>query len=306
VGTKYAWTSTAPGFGPSDVNAAFVALLADPRDWGWVHLVGTAASIAAAMVMAAVLDTQMTAASAKYKYGFAILELPTDDDANIITGTAGFASVRVSPVADYAELTSVLTGRTMKRHAAWPYAARLGRIAVQRHPGCFEDGPLPGVGALYRDENATPGLHEARITTLRKFDGEEAGRYVTGGRMFAPAGSDFADVQFRRVMDKACRLNRARVLRWLNRDLKVDRVTGFLTKDEIAAIETDVTQYLRAGLKAGDSEGAEVSDVEYVVTPDNPILTNKTIYGKLRVLSKAYAEWIDTELGFTNPALALA
>jgi len=305
AGDTYSWASTGPGFSSTDVNAGFVALLADPREWGFVHIVGAASSVAGAMTIAAAVDVKMTAAEAAFKYGFGIVELPVDTDANVITGTAAFASKRISLVGDYNELTSSTSGRVHKRHAAWPYAARLGSTTVQRHPGCLDDGSLPGVVSLYRDENATPGLDAARITTLRTFQGL-SGYYVTNGKIAAAAGSDFAEVMHRRVMDKACRLTRSRILRWLNLDLKVDRLTGYLTKDEIAGIQADMTQYLRAGMKAGQEEGAEVSDIYYVVTPNNPILSNKTLYGKVRVLPKAYANYIDTELGFSNPALVLA
>lgn len=305
LGDKYSWTSTGPGFSSGDINAAYTALLADPREWGFVHIVGSAATVAGAIAFAATVDTNMAMAEAQFKYGFSIVELPTDTDANIVAAVAPFASKRISLASDNEELTSSLSGRIFKRHAAWPYAARLGSTTVQRHPGCLQDGSLPGVARLYRDENVTPALDAARITTLRTFQGL-AGFYVTNGKIAAPAGSDFGDVMNRRVMDKACRLTRARILRWLNLDLKVDRVTGYLTKDEVAAIESDMTQYLRAGMKAGQDEGSECSDIYYVVTPYNNILSNKTLYGKVRILPKAYSQFIDTELGFVNPALSLA
>ena len=304
LGDRDSWTSTAPGYSATNVNAGFVALLADPREWGFIHLVGSATTVAGAVTIMSAVDTQMTTAEAAFLYGFAIVELPQDTDTNIITGTASFSSRRISPAAGFEELTSTISGRSYKRHAAWAYAARLGSITVQRHPGVTADGSLPGVGLLYRDEEATPGLDAARITTLRTIKGQ-SGKFITRGRIIAPAGSDFDAVQRRRVMDKACRLTRARTLLWLNRDLKVDRLTGYLTKDEIAAIQNDVTSFLRAGLRVGAGENSEASDVTYVVTPNNPILSNQTLYGKLRVLPKAYAEWIDTELGFTNPALQL-
>ena len=305
AGDTYSFSATAPGFSATNVNTAFAALLADPREWGFVHVVGAATTVAGAVTIASAVDTQMSLAETMFKYGFAVVQLPVDTDTNIVTGTSAFASKRVSLVAGFEELTSVISGRIYNRPAAWPYTARLGSTTVQRHPGCVDDGPLPGVGALSRDENATPALDAARITTLRTHQGL-SGKWVTNGKIAAPTGSDFSDVQLRRVMDKACRLNRARILRWLNLDLKVNRVTGFLTKDEVAAIETDVTQFLRAGLRAGVSEGSECSDVYYVLTPNNPILTNKTIYGKVRVLPKAYATFIDTEIGFTNPSLQLS
>src|SRR5574340_210135 len=94
----------------------------------------------------------------------------------------------------------------------------------------------PGVKDLYRDERATPGLDDARITTLTTLLGI-AGSYVTQGLTLAPQGSDFALIQNRRVLDKANRYFRIALARYQNESIRVNGKTGRILEREAAQIE---------------------------------------------------------------------
>lgn len=298
AGDTYSFGTTAPMYDSTALNAALTVLLADSREWRFLHVVGLAASVATAAGLAAVVDTAMVAAAASYRYVRALIECPEDTDANLIAGFAAFASTRVAVVAGTEDLTSGLSGRTYKRPAAWPVAARAAKAPVHEDLGRFASGVIPGVGKLYRDERATPGLDSQRFTTLRTFVGKP-GSYITAGRTMASPGSDYQLLQNCFVIDKACRLTRSALLRYLNDSIRVDAITGFIVELDAVAIESDVASQLRAGLvSAGNA-----SNVVVKVTRNNDILSTQTLQTTIRVVPFGYARFITAEVGLFNPSL---
>lgn len=291
-GDTYTFTTVAPGYTLSDLNAAMDVVLADPREWGFVHVVGAAnASLFAGVA------TRLAEAEGVFRYGFAVLEAADDTDANLLTHWANSADVRVGVVAGYGEVVSPLTGRISKRPMAWSYTGRLAAIPIQEDPGRVITGPVPGISSLYRNEFATPGLDDAGFTTFRTIIGR-SGFYVTNGRIKAPEGSDFDLVQNRRVMDRACRLARNAALRFLNDTIRVDSVTGKIAETEALRIEGFILAQLTAGLLAP----GHASDVTVTVSRENNILSDRTLYVSIRVLPVAYAKFIQVDIGFRNPA----
>lgn len=303
VDDTYSFTATAPGYSASDVTAAFVALRADPTPWGFVHLVGAAANGAGSATIAAVVDTQMTAAEAQFRYGFAIMEAADDTDANLKTAFANFVSTRVMVAAGYEELVSAVSGRVYKRSAAWPISTRIAQQDVRRDAARFrgdkEGGALPGVVKLYRDEYATEALDVARFATLRTYPGVP-GFFITNGRMMASLSSDFQYVQFRRLMDLACAVNYLAMLEYLNDDaLRVDAITGFINEVDARAIEAVVTGKLEAEL----TNRNRVSSAQVILKRDSNILSTLTLTETVRIVPKGYSKFIDANIGFFNPAL---
>lgn len=295
-GDLYAFTCTAPAYTLSDLNAAFDVLLADPREWGWVHVVG-----AASPAVAAAVAQRMAEAEATYRFAFAIVEAPDDTDANLLAQWASFASKRVGVVAGYTEEVSPLTGRVNRRSAAWRYTGRLAQIPIQEDPGRIRRGSLDGIVRLHRDEFATPGLDPAGFTTLRTIIGRR-GFYVTNGRMKASEGSDFQYVNLRRVMDRACRVARNAALIFLKDNVRVDPQTGYILEANAQAIEA----YIQGVLSADLVQQGRVSSVLVQVKRDVNLLSSRSLPIKVRVLPLATLDWIEVDIGFTNPALAPA
>lgn len=295
VGDTYSFTTTAPAYTLTDLNAAIDVLLADPREWGFLHVVG-----AATPAVAAGVAVRMQQAETAYRFAFALLEAPDDTDSNLLSSWNTFADKRVAVAAGYAELASPLTGRVLKRSVAWPAAGRLAAIPVHEHLGRVNTGPVQGVVSLYRDEAATPGLDPAFFTTMRTIIGRQ-GFYFTRGRIKAHAGSDFQFIENRRVMDRACRIARNAALRYLNDNVRVD-AAGNIYEPDARAIEAFVEGQLIAGLISP----GHASAVQVTLTRDSNVLSSRSTTLTVRVRPLGYLEYIEVDIGFTNPALEVA
>ena len=311
AGDTYSFTAPAPTFIVSDLNTALTAGLNDQRSWGLGAVVGTPADAPTAASVAAAVDVKMQAAVAQKKWAASFIEGPDAvADATILTQFASVISAggKVTIFADFAPLVSALSGRTEKRPAMWVAVARIASTSVEEHPGRFASGPLSGVLALksvssdliqwsYRDEFLTPGLDDGRIATLRTWPGNGTATYITRGKTLAPLLSDFAQIQAVRVMNKAEQLGYASIIQFANESLRVATATGFLDERDAVRIEQTVTAALRNGL------GKSVSDATCQVVRGINFLATNTVQYRVRVIPVGYAEFLNGEYGFFNPAL---
>lgn len=292
----YTFTCTAPMFDATGLASALDALLADPREWRFVAVVGKAASGTAAATLAATLKTKLDAAATNYRYvrGFMHAE---DVDANLISAFASFESPRVVVCAGQVELSSSLTGRLHKRPALFCVAARAAKAPIHEDLGRVASGSLPGATKLYRDERVTPGLDSQRFATLRTFVGLP-GDYITAGRTMAAKGSDYQLVQNGFVIDAACRTARTALLRYLNDSVRVDASGAILERDALA-IEQEVAAQLESVLVAP----GHASEVAVKVARAENILSTGVLRVTISVIPLGYARAIEAEIGLKNPAL---
>lgn len=255
--------------------------------------------------------TKMAAAEVAFRYAFALVDgMPTASDAVHTQATASFASTRVGSVPSTVRFLSPVSSRKYLRPAAWSVAARIAATEAHVHPGQVDLGALADVTTSTRDERLTEVLDAQRYGTLRTFIGLQ-GTYVTRARLFAGAGSDYAQVMNRRVVDKACRIARAGLLRWLNKDLRVNPSTstvlagqpgapGTIDERDARRIEGAVASLLNDALVAsGNASSAQVQ----LSRVDN-LLSTSTLKAKVRVVPKAYAELIEAEIALFNPFAA--
>ena len=159
-------------------------------------------------------------------------------------------------------------------------------------------GSLPGVASLYRDEQATPGLDAQRFTTLRTIIGLQ-GFYVTNGKTMASTISDYQLLQFKRVMNRACKVARTGMLRFLNDSVRVDPATGRINELDARAIES----YVGGQLKAALVSPRHASDASIAVKRDQNIISTSQLPVRIRVTPLGYAKDIEIDIGFRNPAL---
>ena len=309
AGDLYSWTATGPTYSSSDLATALDNLNASAYSFEFVHVVGTvggvddATKVTNIAALAAAVETKLTAWATSFRYAFAILQVPNVADAALnVAGVTGFASTRQMWVAGDVEMISAVTSRKIRRNASLCVAARLAAVDLQRSPACPEDGTLPGIVSLYRDERTTEALDTLRITTLRTFDSATSGFYVTNGRMMAAAGSDYSFVQNRRVMDRGAFVARQALIPYVNKDLRVDSVTGYIDEKEAVAIESRVERLLQSDLVATK----RASEAEAQVKRDDNILSTQILNVRVRIIPKAYARFIELDIGFENPALAAA
>lgn len=306
AGDSYTFSTVAPTYSASDLNTALDALLADTREVEYVHVVGTvggaddSTKITNFVALASAVATKMATAEAAKRWQFAILEKPeTAEGAFEASATwAAFASRYVVAVGGRITIQSQVSGRQTSRSLAAALTPRTSLTPVQEHPGKVARGPLPGVLAMSRDERSTPGLDTARITSGRTFSGTN-GFYITNGKTAAANGSDYADLPNLRVINKACRVANAALLRWVNDTVRVDKVTGKILEVEAKAIEAFVNALLFAALVSPKS----ASGVDIVVNREANILSTKTMPVSVRITPVGYASFIPVDIGLVNPAL---
>jgi hypothetical protein len=299
------WTSacTAPGYSTSDLATTITALLADPRTWFLAHVVGIPTDLAGARALFAALATHMATAAASYRFARALMEAPFDTDANLLANTTGFgdlADLRVAVGAGPANIISPVSGRSYKRNAAWRAAARAQKLAPSQDLGEVAAGPVPGIVSLGRDEQATPGLDAGRFITLRTII-NRSGYYLTRGRLFAPAGSDYTLLQDGRVMDIACSVARDRALAFLNSRFATNpdgTIEDTAAKGVEAVIDDDLRNQI---VRKGDAVDCSVA-VDRTIN----MVTTGTLKVRVRIQRFAYASAIELELGFKSTALAAA
>jgi hypothetical protein len=298
VGDTYAFTTTAAVYTTASVTSAFTALLADPTEWGYAHVVGQGANAAAAATMAGVVDTQMALAQAAFRYVFGVIECPTSEaDSALISAFQSFVSDRTMVCAGDIGHVSAVNGWVIRRNCATVVTSRLALIPAKEHPGKVQRGPVKNVKSLYRNEAATPALDAQRFTTLRTFV-KKQGYFVTRGNMMAVNGSDYSNVMNRRVMDIACTYAYSSLLTVLNDTVPVDKATGYIYPPAAAATERLVRSDILGGLNGN------ARDVSVTVSKTEAILSTKRYPVDIGVLPFGYAEQIVTTIGFVNPALA--
>ncbi len=310
----YDWTGTAPYYSTSDLNAGFTALWADPREWIFAHILGQgAAGTDSATMIAAVQSQLATGVATHYRYTRAIVEMADDTDANLITAFVAVTATRCMAAAGFCEFLSGTTGFWHKRAAGWPIASRaakvakanrvgiathLGRVRADDRGGALQNikpGTSVSDPGIYRDEDKTPGLDSQRFATLRTIVGK-AGYFVTRPQMMAPLGSDFSSWHEGLVIDKACRIMRAKLLDYLNDDVAVN-ADG--TIDELAArnIEGDLKGALRDAMVSTENVVAATPQINRT----NVMTNTKKLIGDVRLRKRGYFEDIEFTIGFEIP-----
>lgn len=299
AGDQFVFTNTAPGYTLSDATTTFDALLALNQDWAWVHFVGLAASVSAAASLAAGVESLLGTAATQYRYGFAVIEVPQDTDANIVSGFSSFSGVRTGVCAGFETLVSPISGRLMSRSVAFGLTSRLQKVSPSTDAGRVADGPLEGCRALSRNEFATPNLDQHGFTTARTIIGLQ-GFFITNPRLMTNPGSDYTYIQNRRVMDIASKTARTAALNYLNSSVRAN-ANGTIADRDASVIEAQITNALQQALTVpGDASAVSVK-----VDRTNNIVSTGQLLITIRVTPLGYAKSISLDLGFTNPSLAL-
>ncbi|WP_245393653.1 DUF2586 family protein [Allomeiothermus silvanus] len=301
VGDVYTADCVAPSYTTTDLVTALNILFARTElSYRFIHVVG-----AGSPTTAATLNTLLEARAAdpnNPRFIHALMDTADQADAALIAAYAGTTSVRVGAGARYADVVSPITGLVMKRPAAWVVAGRYSGRPVEEHPGRYASGALRTVVKLHGDESITPGLDAARFTTLRTISG---GFYITRGRLFAPPGSDYEQVQNREVMDVACEVAYRAWLRWLNEQIQVSAQTGRILEREALRIEAYVEGLVRTALRGKISIDEVIDQPAAYVRIDRTenILSTRTIPYDISLVPLGYAERITGKVRFFNPQL---
>ena len=313
VDDTYEALCTPPATNNTQIGLALDALQASSLQWEIAHVVGTPANAADAATLATAVDLKMTAMALVNKFKAIVTECPgktntVDTDAVVAAAFVSVSSAkgRVWVALDWCDLISPLTGLTLKRSVAWPFCARTGATRLCESPGKVKLGGVKNVRAIYRDEQANPGMVAARFICLRTRDGKP-GFFFERHPTMAPAGSDYSRSMNVRVINLAATIAAAAYVEEVANDLRADKTTGFIDERDAQRIDANVTGQLRAQMIGSPgTANDQCSDVTSQVGRADNISSTETMTAIVQVLPKNYPSYISCSIGFVNPALQAA
>lgn len=311
AGDQYTFTTTTASYTGTDLTNAWNAAAADPRTWGFAHIVGAPASSAAGATLLATIDGLLGTAATGFRYASAVMETPQDTDALILAAYIAAASTRVGVGAGFIYTVSPLNARIQSRNVAWHACARAAKVSPATDIARVKDGSLPQVPAslasgravLSRDENATPGLDAGRFITARSIIGRQ-GVYLTLGRMMATVGSDFGPWVNRRVMDIAAPAFRNAALAYVNDTVRTNP-DGTITDVDAKTFEAIVGRTGDAVLLQANPPLVAAPSIVAASRVQN-VLSSQSLPFTVRVQPFGYTRFITEDIGFINPNLVQA
>lgn len=215
---------------------------------------------------------------------------------------AASSSKRIATCGGFYRLSQTSTGTQQRRPLSWPVMARLISNPLQVSAGRVKDGPLLGVSApagdgyTYHDERVNPGLTAGRFLAAKTILGKP-GEYVDSPAIMTTPGSTFSLLQYRRGMDKACRITRATMLDFLQSEVRVDATTGHIDERDAATIEA----ILDSALATGIVNTGNVSAAKGHVSRTDNILVTQTLTVSVNIVPLGYLNTINVTLAFINP-----
>lgn len=311
----FTFTAAGPSYAGGDLTAALTALqstyLSSVANVSLIYVCGNATSAAAAATQAATLET---AALALFNLGIYVRFLSECPTVGSIWGSAGsvvvdsadtdsvcasaFASTNAPHVAVSAgdvSLTSSVSGLAQRRSCGWPIIARACKFEASANIGAVENGAISSVGAIYRDEFATPLLDAARFNTVRTFPGLP-GFYITDGHTMALSTSDYSPLADARVIDRACQVTYKSALPLVNKKLETSRkIAGAISERAAQKIDSRLTSALNTSLV--DTSPQDAVAAAAVVNRTHNILADSKLLITVGVQPFAYSKYVQVDIG---------
>lgn len=295
----------APNWNNTDIGNAIVALGAQ-KTWDILDVVGPVDGTSFDVIDAAV-------GGLKRRMWLGSFRLPTTGESEAAYKTAfdaafgGKGSTRAAICAGDAEIVSGNTFRVPRTYIRRSVAGVLSSVTEEIDLADVNRGALRGTSirdangnVLHHDEAVNPGLDDSRAITLTTQD-EVEGVYITNPNLLSAAGSDFAYIQHRRVMNKAEAAVVAYLTRRLSKPITVSKKTGFITESEALEIEAGANAALRGALLAKP----QASDATFTLSRTDNVLLTRTLTGQAAIVPLAYPKVINVNIGFRNPSLAI-
>lgn len=258
---------------------------------------------------AAALAGDATALVTSYRFIRAFCDVgSTDTAANIHTADASWTSTRVCPGYGYVVRPSVLPyeGFSNRRTSCiGGIAVRAMSVPISNDLARFADGPDNGVLKIEFDGFYNQQLDTDGVSTMRTWPGI-SGFFIAGGKLKAPFGSNFTDVQFGRIMDVACKtVYQAQLIYEADFFRTLTDGTGHIDPRDAATIESQVGNSLADVLTRptnAKGESGHVSGFSYKVDQTINIITSGQLVTKVGIVPFGYAKDIETTLFFTLTA----
>lgn len=309
LGDTFTWATVEPKCTTTNLGTAADALFADPRTWGFMHIVGVAADEADLEARFDAIASKMNTAETLKRYARCIIEGPSGvTDSALIAGMTPKVNARMAVASDFADGIIPDTGNTFKRSSGMQISARIAGIPIREDAARVKSGSLSSnTTKIYRDESVTPGLDDARFSTLRTWI-QRPGIFVGNAKLFSAPGSDFRYFQHGRIMDVACNTTYFGLVNQSSDNFLVDPtpatdpVTGLkyfrILEAAARSIESEILDLLADALV----RPGHASQVFFSVSRTDAILTSETLTVTTGILPFGYAKIITNTISFVNPS----
>lgn len=303
AGDSHTFTSTAPGFGSSDMAVGITALKAANISLAAIVLSGKWPTASAAATIAAAAAVHASSLFTVYQPLRFIMDAGADIEATTITAFVAVSSERISVVYGDEVCTSAkpFTGfgaptSPFMRSAA----ARCAAILPSTDPAWFAAGALPGVTSITHDEFRNQNMDSKKFSTSRTHQGV-SGIFVCNMNLMSAPGSDYQFWQHGRVMDVATATCYQSLLPFLSSSVRTQK-DGTIDPRDADRWEKKAKDALRTVLLDPDNEqGTQgfVSALDVKVDRTTNVLTSNTVKVKVAIRPLSYAKTIVNELSFS-------
>lgn len=303
-GAVYSTQIDAPEVGIVDLgNVATAVRESSLRLTLWlVSGIQSDSTVAAALAAAFHSHLQQLTQSFRFVRGFIDVGSYADVS-DVLDAAQDWTGTRVVPGYGLCSRPSTLpfTGFAYRRASV---AAGLGvraiRELISSDLSRTASGPDDAVFGISFDGDADRRLDAEGISTYRTWPGIP-GVYFSGAKLKAPAGSDFTDLQFGRVVDTACRGAFVGQFPFVSegfRTIAGGAIDPMDAADVVRSVDQVLEDLLVTPLNARGRAG-HVSSVEYSIDLQHNLNTTHTIISKIDIRPLGYAKRIETFVSLT-------
>ena len=301
AGDTYTFMTEAPKASNAEILAAVDTLLNSAYDYEWIAIAGVSDA-----TLWAALDTKATEAMNNYRYihfkaqaRYLDDEETVDDWVTALTGSERGTTVggRVQVCAGWVECSDPYGAIDVRGALGWSCGMSAQKDVMEPvdHVG---SSALSGILRLMPDglnDGHINALDNAGYLTLCQYIGL-TGVYITHGRMFAEATSDFGLEERRRVMDLACKNVRIAQLSYINSTVTIGADGSAEGLDMFKAITEQVLDNMVAA--------GQISSYEVDIDEDQDLLSTETLRTTIRIVPLGKMSFIENTISYSNPNLS--
>lgn len=304
-GDIFTFTTTAPTYSTSDLQAALDAWIASGIRVRRIHVMGVSSSS-----LHTAIATRLATAEGVYKNARVIEETDDQGGGESITtwqtgviGDYNLETPRQMVVPGWIEIVGPVSGFQLRRPFAWLVGPRAASIDISQDVGWVDLGSL--AGAVVSDEYPIP----QDGTLYPALDGRgfcypmsrlgRSGVYASGGFMRVSSGDPNYRLATCQVLDEAIDQCVNQLLPYINADILANS-DGTILESEAAAIDARLNRALRETLvDVSPKRISPASDGVYAtVSRDNNIVSTSRLIVTVTLTPKAYLSAITLNIGF--------
>jgi hypothetical protein len=306
VPSTYAFNTTAPYYGSSDLAAAWTALRLLPTQWRNGLLVGQPATAAGSTTIFNALETEVNTAANMFQWHrFGLDYGGIDTAANVETAALGVEAERLYAVYGQSRISSakpiVGYGNPFVSNAVI-VAARAAKGLLSTDPGRVLSGALNCTENSF-DSNFSSILDDQKIGTLRSFP-NRGGVFICNAWLKSGPSSDFRYLQHGSILDVACEVAYREQLNFIGKIFRTVAGGTIDPRDKRSAEAQVLSSLDGALIQPTNEEGTEghVSAIKYEIDDTVNLLTTQLLKATVGIRPHGYPKFIETTIGFTLQA----